>query len=85
MQSNCTICGQTHDHWPALAFDTPTAYHNLTDAERTTYVRLITDDLCIIEYEDQTDRFIRTVLLQAVIDHPEPLEYSLWVSLNELR
>ena len=72
----CSICHQPHPDWPALAFATPTAYHHLTAEEKTVYVRLITDDYCIIECKDQTDRFIRTVLRQPVIDHPKPLEYG---------
>ena len=36
----------------------------------------------MIENEEQTDRFIRTVLRQRVTDHPEPLEYGLWASLS---
>ena len=42
-----------------------------------------TIDFCVIEYEDQTDRFIRAVLFQEVIDGCQDLHYGIWVSLSE--
>lgn len=41
------------------------------------------NDSCTIVHPDQTDRFIRCVLIQKVIDHCEDLEYGLWVSLSD--
>ncbi|GAA0534639.1 hypothetical protein GCM10009415_15270 [Chitinophaga japonensis] len=43
----------------------------------------IGSDLCVINYSDQTDRFIRCVLFLKVNDHCEDLQYGLWVSLSE--
>ena len=79
----CTICGRHHEDWPALAYATPTAYHNLTETERAFLVKRLSSDFCVIDYGDQTDRFIRTVLNLRVIDHSELLSYGLWVSLSE--
>ncbi|GAA4273639.1 hypothetical protein GCM10022258_29330 [Aquimarina gracilis] len=43
----------------------------------------INSDFCVIEYKEQTDRFIRVVLKQKVNDFPHTLEYGLWVSLSQ--
>ena len=40
-------------------------------------------DFCKIEYPNQTDRFIRVVLKQKIINSQITLEYGLWVSLSE--
>lgn len=40
-------------------------------------------DFCVIEHEDQTDRYIRAVLFQKVINHCDDLHYGVWVSLSE--
>lgn len=37
----------------------------------------------MINYPDQTDRFIRCTLTQKVIDSCQDLDYGLWVSLSE--
>ncbi len=78
---HCTICGQAHEDWPALVYPTPAAYYHLTETEKGE-LATVSDDFCVITYEDQTDRFIRTVLWQEVTDHPEDLHYGLWVSLS---
>ena len=83
MTRPCTICGKQHSEWPALTYATPTAYYTLTEDEKASLVTRLGTDFCVIEYEDQTDRFIRTVLTLRVIDYPEPLTYGLWVSLSE--
>jgi len=78
----CHNCGKEHEEWPALAYASPTPYHDLTDEEKQNIAEL-TNDFCIIHHPDQTDRFIRCTLTQKVIDHCENLEYGLWVSLSE--
>ena len=82
MRYKCGCCGQEHNEWPALAFSSPTAYHQLTDEERKDLGQL-SSDFCVITYPDQTDRFIRCTLSQTVNDHCENLDYGVWVSLSE--
>ena len=72
-----------HEDWPAIAFTTPDSYDTMSEEDRKKYVKEISNDFCIIEYEDQTDRFIRCVLFQEVIDHCEDLHYGVWASLSE--
>ncbi|WP_035085296.1 DUF2199 domain-containing protein [Aquimarina latercula] len=78
----CSQCGVIHDMWPALTYESPTPYHQLTDHEKKTIGKLNTD-FCVIENQEQTDRFIRVVLSQKVIDYSQDLEYGVWVSLSE--
>jgi len=82
MKYKCIYCGQEHDEWPALTFYTPTPYNELTEVEKETFGQT-SDDFCVIQYPDQTDRFIRCTLTQKVIDHCEILEYGIWVSVSE--
>ena len=83
MQFQCSKCGKVHKEWPAIAFDAPHNFYELSEGEKKKYVKEITDDFCVLEYEDQTDRFIRVVLYQEVIDSCQYLHYGVWVSLSE--
>lgn len=78
----CSHCGKEHEEWPALGYLSPTGYNTLSDYDKQTIARLDTD-FCVIEYPDQTDRFIRCTMVQKVIDHCDVLEYGLWVSLSD--
>ena len=78
----CPKCGEEHQNWPAIAFDAPYHYNILSSEDKVTIAEL-DEDFCIIHYEDQTDRFIRTVLIQEVTDHCDTLDYGVWVSLSE--
>lgn len=78
----CSVCGQTHEGFPSLAFDAPYHYYNLTEQEKGEIAEL-SSDFCVIHYTDQTDRFIRVVLNQKIVDFPETLQYGVWVSLSE--
>ncbi len=78
----CSQCGEIHTEWPALAYASPSNYYQLTEAEKVSFGK-INEDFCEIKYENQTDRFIRVVLLQKVNDFNDYLEYGLWVSLSE--
>jgi hypothetical protein len=82
MSFKCEICGEMHDSWPAIAFNAPFNYSELTEHEKNTIAQLDTD-FCIIEYEDQTDRFVRCTLTQSVNDYPDNLDYGIWVSLSQ--
>ena len=82
MEYKCSKCGKVHDEWPALGFTTPDQYHELSEEEKDK-VAEISEDFCVIKYEDQTDRFIRCVLFQEVNDCCQNLEYGVWVSVSE--
>lgn len=72
----CTSCGEKHEDMPALCFATPAPYDQLSEEERIAYQAECDSDFCIIRYPDQTDRFIRAVLLIPIIGHEETLEYG---------
>ena len=78
----CSSCGEIHDELPALAFKTPYHYDILNEKEKSEIAE-ISDDFCVIRHEDQTDRFIRTVLTLQINDACENLDYGIWVSLSE--
>ena len=78
----CSVCGRVHKEWPALTFNTPSSFHELTEEEKMSMAK-VDSDFCAINYEDQTDRFIRVVLKQKVNDSSQDLDYGLWVSLSE--
>lgn len=79
----CACCGQEHESWPALAYDSPASYNNLSP-EQKEEIAVIDEDFCAIKYaDDDIHRFIRVVLIQTVNDHCEDLEYGFWVSLSE--
>ena len=78
----CHSCGQEHDQWPALIYNSPIQYNQLNNEEKENNGRL-GNDFCIIHSEDQTDRFIRCTLTQKIIDHCADLKCGIWVSLSE--
>lgn len=78
----CASCGKGHNDWPAIAYNTPCNYSNLSEDDKITLAEL-SSDFCQINYPDQIDRFIRGVLFQQVAGTCEDLEYGLWVSLSE--
>ena len=78
MKYTCSTCGKEHEDWPAIAFDTP----SMSDEDKEKITEL-SSDFCVVEHEDQTDRYARAVLFQKVIDSCEDLHYGVWVSLSE--
>lgn len=82
IQYTCSSCGRTHTQWPALTFNSPDHYHQLSQEEKEEMTEF-NEDLCIIRNPEQTDWFIRCTMTQKVTDHCEDLEYGLWVSLSE--
>ncbi len=82
VEFQCAVCGQIHQDWPALTYNSPSHYHDLTPKEKET-IATIDSDFCEITHDDQIDRFIRVVLKQKVIDSCVDLDYGLWVSLSE--
>ena len=82
MLYTCSICGQIHEGLSAIAFNSPYNYECLSEEDKSSMAEL-SSDFCIIKYEDQTDRFIRVVLKQKIIDEQETLDYGVWVSVSE--
>jgi hypothetical protein len=82
MRFTCNACGQLHEQWPALAFDSPTGYNVLSDSMKK-QIGELRNDLCIVRHPEQTDRFIRGTLTLKVVDHCEDLDYGVWTSLSE--
>lgn len=78
----CSCCGEIHEEWPALTFNSPDNYNCLSDIDKKNIGNL-DSDFCTIKHSDQIDRFIRCTLIQKVNDHCENLDYGLWVSLSE--
>lgn len=78
----CSNCGKEHTEWPALTYDSPSNYNNLSEEDKQNMGTLGTD-FCTIKHPEQTDKFIRCTLTQKVIEHCEALEYGLWVSLSD--
>ncbi len=78
----CSTCGETHNELPALGFITPYYYDTLNENDKEEIAE-ISSDFCVIKYEDQTDRFIRTTLTMQINDACEDLDYGIWVSLSE--
>lgn len=83
LEHKCKICGEIHNDYPALTYSSPFSYHYLSEEEKKLYKAFLNSDFCTIEYPDQTDRFIRVVLKQKIIDSELTLDYGLWVSLSE--
>lgn len=77
----CEECGKIHSGWPALAFSSPVYYYQLSDKDKTEIAK-IGSDFCVIEHENQTDRFIRCTLIQKVVNSNENLDYGIWVSVS---
>ena len=79
----CDCCGKEHESWPAITYNAPNSYSNLSSEEKEE-IAFIDQDFCVIKYaDDHIDRFIRVVFIQKVNDHCENLEYGFWVSLSE--
>jgi len=81
MKYICSCCGEEKEEWPAIAYDSPSLYTDLSDEEKKNSE--LTSDFCIIRHDSETFYFIRAVLIQNVIDGCQNLEYGVWVSLSE--
>ncbi len=79
----CSICGEIHDDYPVLAYESPDSFFWLTDEEKEVFKTFLDSNFCTIDYPDQVDRFIRVVLKQKIIDSDLTLDYGVWVSLSE--
>ncbi|MBT1705145.1 DUF2199 domain-containing protein [Fulvivirgaceae bacterium PWU20] len=79
MKYKCLKCGQQHEGRPSIAFDSPYHYAKLNEVDKKSIAKL-SEDLCEIRHPEQTDRFIRTVLHQRIVDDCRTLDYGVWVS-----
>ncbi|RAJ00279.1 hypothetical protein LX64_03981 [Chitinophaga skermanii] len=82
MPTKCAQCGELHDEWPAIGFTSPFHYHILSEEDKAN-IATLTDDICVIKHDTQTDYFIRAVMEIEVKDHCDTLEYGVWVSLSD--
>jgi hypothetical protein len=79
----CSVCGQQHDDWPAIAWLAPVHYDRLSDEDKEDIAKLETD-FCRIEHPPgEMSYFIRCTLEQKVNGHDSDLDYGVWVSLSE--
>lgn len=83
MNYKCSVCGEIHDDYPALAYSSPSTYHCLSKDEKERFNAYLDSDFCTIDFPEQTDRFIRVFLRQKIISSDLTLDYGLWVSLSE--
>lgn len=81
MKYICKCCGDEKEDWPAIAYQSPFPYNNLSDEELGNAE--LSSDLCIIKYPDEICYFIRAILVQEVTESCQDLEYGVWVSLSE--
>lgn len=81
-QFKCSTCGELHNALPALAFNTPDNYHELSEKAKSELAE-ISSDFCVITHPDQTDYFIRAVLTIPINDECNDLSYGIWVSVSE--
>ncbi|MES2238919.1 MAG: DUF2199 domain-containing protein [Bacteroidota bacterium] len=81
-QFKCSTCGKIHEELPSIGFKTPFYYDILSEDDKNTIAE-ISDDFCVINHPEQTDRFIRTVLNLKTDNPSEDLVYEIWVSVSE--
>lgn len=77
----CTCCGAIHEGSPSFGFRAPDHYAGLSDEQQA--ANKLSDDLCVIERDGSTDRFIRAVLEVPIHGISEPFLWGVWVSLSE--
>ncbi|ATL47668.1 hypothetical protein COR50_11100 [Chitinophaga caeni] len=70
------------DELPAIAFEAPYQYMILSEQDRST-IAMLEEQSCIIRHEQQTDYFIKALLIQKLVDEEMDLQYQVWVSISE--
>ncbi|KMQ64358.1 hypothetical protein ACM46_08685 [Chryseobacterium angstadtii] len=81
MKYICECCGEEKEDWPAIAYNAPLFYHQLSEEELKNAE--LTSDLCTVQYSEHIHYFIRAVMVQEVAESCQDLEYGIWVSLSE--
>lgn len=75
----CTTCGETHEGLPDIGYRFPDPYFGVPEPERANRIR-VTTDICAI---DETDFFVRGVLLIPIRNHSDHLGLGVWVSQKQ--
>ena len=78
----CSTCGSEHEGLPAIGFDAPMFYAILSDTDKMELAEC-SEDFCVIEHPEQTDRFIRACLDLPIHNTCDVLSYGVWVSLSQ--
>lgn len=81
MKYICECCGKEKEDWPAIVYNSPSPYLDLSDEEMENAE--LSPDFCVIRYSDETCYFIRAVMVQEVNKACQDLDYGVWVSLSE--
>ena len=81
-QFKCSTCGKVHEELPSIGFKTPYHYDILSEEDKKEIAE-VSDDFCVINHPEQTDRFVRAVMNIKTDNPEEDLVYGLWVSLSE--
>ncbi|HEY4081748.1 MAG TPA: DUF2199 domain-containing protein [Burkholderiaceae bacterium] len=77
----CNSCGDIHEGSPSFGFRAPDHYVGLSDVQQA--ASKLSDDLCVIERDGVTDRFVRAVLEVPIHGVSDPFLWGVWVSLSE--
>ncbi len=78
----CDTCGEVHEGSPSIALLAPDPYLGLSDAQKNT-IATMDEDLCIINYGERSDYFVRAVLEVPIHGVEEPFLWGVWVSASE--
>jgi hypothetical protein len=78
----CSHCGKRYKGSPSFAFQAPSYYNELTEAEKQSIARL-SDDLCEIRHPEGTDYFAWVLLEIPIHGISEPFLWGVWVSLSQ--
>lgn len=90
----CWECGCGHNHHHsnenilqnfAIAYDTPAFYEVLTEEEKNNFNAILTEDLCKINYPEQSAFFMKSILQIPIFSGNNEifLEFLVWVSISE--
>jgi hypothetical protein len=77
----CKSCGDLHEGSPSFAFLAPDHYDELSDEQKA--ANKLSDDLCVIDRDGETYRFVRAVLEIPIHGVSDPFLWGVWVSLSE--
>ena len=78
----CASCEGTHEGSPSFGYDTPYFYSCLSGEQKEAWEKL-SDNLCIVENDEEEDYFIRVVLIVPVEGVEEGFTWGVWISVSE--
>jgi len=76
----CSQCGEVHSGLPALAFEAPLPWEQLTDDERD--AGELSSDTCTFRTDEGEYFYVRGTFEIPIRDFPESLEFGVWSSLS---